>query len=201
MKETAPRYGAPESTESDGGAHFTANIVDRLYKSLGIERNRWTPPHPQSWGQVERTNTTLKEKTAEVRARAGLKRPKALNCVLRDVPNALRQPAELTPTEGLRGRHLPTPGAASQPRAAHRLGGPTTFYICKKGAKIEGNAPNGADPHRRIYRRAIYSREAKSELKYFPENQNWSPKGRGQTLFYCGLLLLLKFSENGMKMG
>lgn len=73
-----------------GVAHFTGNIINQLYKSLGIERNLHTPYHPQSSGHVERVNKTLKEKIAEVCAHTGLKWPKALNLVLWDVQNTPR---------------------------------------------------------------------------------------------------------------
>ena len=85
LKEIIPRYGVPEAIDSDRGAHFTASIINQLYKSLGIKRNLCTPYHPQSSGQVERMNRTLKEKIARICTRASLKWPEALNLALWDV--------------------------------------------------------------------------------------------------------------------
>ncbi|KAK4811228.1 hypothetical protein QYF61_022125 [Mycteria americana] len=112
LKEFIPRYGVPESIESDRGAHFTANTIGQLYKSLGIERNLHTPYHAQSSGQVERWNRTLKEKIAKISTNTGLKWPDTLHLALWDVQNALQRPIGLsaTPAEILFGRHLAIPG-------------------------------------------------------------------------------------------
>ncbi|KAK4825034.1 hypothetical protein QYF61_023038 [Mycteria americana] len=94
LKEIIPRCGVPESTESDRGAHFTANTIDQLYKSLGMERNLHTPHRPQSSGQVERKNRTSKEKVAKTSTNTGLKQLGALHLALWDVRNApSEQPA------------------------------------------------------------------------------------------------------------
>ncbi|KAK4810623.1 hypothetical protein QYF61_007360, partial [Mycteria americana] len=110
LREIIPRYGVPVSIESDRGAHFTANTIGQLYKSLGIERNLHTPYHPQPSGQVERLNRTLKEKIAKLSTNTGLKRLDALHLALWDVLNALQRPIGLTPAEILFGRHLAIPG-------------------------------------------------------------------------------------------
>ncbi|XP_075367747.1 protein NYNRIN-like [Mycteria americana] len=110
LKEIIPRYGVPESTESDRGAHFTANIISQLCKLLGIERNLHTPYHAQSPGQVEGMNRTLKEKIAKISTNTGLRWLDALHLALWDVQNAPRQPIGLTPAEILFGRHLAMPG-------------------------------------------------------------------------------------------
>ena len=62
LKEIIPRYGVPKSIGSDRGSHFTADIINQIYRSLGIERRLHTPYHPRASGQVERTNQTIKGK-------------------------------------------------------------------------------------------------------------------------------------------
>ena len=89
LRDVIPRHGAPESIESDRGAHFTANIIDQLYKSLGIDRNLHTPYHPRSLEETERMNRKLKGKISKICIHAALKWPEALNLALRDVWNAL----------------------------------------------------------------------------------------------------------------
>ncbi|KAK4807174.1 LOW QUALITY PROTEIN: hypothetical protein QYF61_024294 [Mycteria americana] len=50
LKEIIPRYGVPESIESDRGSHFTADIINQIYRSFRIERRLHTPYHPQGSG-------------------------------------------------------------------------------------------------------------------------------------------------------
>lgn len=46
LKEIIPRYGVPKSIGSDRGSNFTADIINQIYRSLGIERRLHTPYHP-----------------------------------------------------------------------------------------------------------------------------------------------------------
>lgn len=89
LKEILPKYRAPESIESDRGAHFTANRTNQLYKLLGTERSLHTPYHPQSSGEAERMNRTLKKKIAKIYTHSSSKWPEALNLVLWEVQNVL----------------------------------------------------------------------------------------------------------------
>lgn len=43
LKEIIPRYGVPDSIESDRGSYFIAEIINRLYESLGIDERLHTP--------------------------------------------------------------------------------------------------------------------------------------------------------------
>ncbi|XP_029859307.1 uncharacterized protein LOC115336468 isoform X1 [Aquila chrysaetos chrysaetos] len=73
LKEIIPRYGVPEVTDSDRGSHFTAAILIQIYNSVGIFNKFHTPHHPESSGQVERMNKTLKEKLVKVCKQTSLK--------------------------------------------------------------------------------------------------------------------------------
>jgi integrase-like protein len=52
------RYGAPIVVITDNGTHFKGEF-DQLCKGMGIQHRLGTPYHPQTTGQVERTNGLL----------------------------------------------------------------------------------------------------------------------------------------------
>ncbi|NXL81979.1 POL4 protein, partial [Leptocoma aspasia] len=60
LEEIIPGYGLVKYIDSDQGTHFTSKIIKQLVDSLGIRWEYHTPWHPQSLGQVERTNQTLR---------------------------------------------------------------------------------------------------------------------------------------------
>ncbi|NXL73490.1 TF211 protein, partial [Leptocoma aspasia] len=66
LEEIIPRYGLVRYIDSDQGTHFTSLVTKQLADSLGIRREYHTPWHPQSSGQVERTNQTLKAQLAKL---------------------------------------------------------------------------------------------------------------------------------------
>jgi len=52
-------YGLPESVISDRGPQFVAGLTRKLNKMLGIEIKLSIAYHPQTDGQMERTNQEL----------------------------------------------------------------------------------------------------------------------------------------------
>lgn len=52
--------------DSDQGTHFTSKIIKQLAEDLGIRWKYHTPWHPQSLGQVERMNQTLKAQLSKL---------------------------------------------------------------------------------------------------------------------------------------
>ena len=60
VKEFICRFGVPRALHSDQGRQFESELFQKTCKILGIEKTRTTPYHPQSDGQVERFNRTLK---------------------------------------------------------------------------------------------------------------------------------------------
>jgi len=110
LKELIPRYSVPEIIASDRGARFTAAILVQIDHALGIRQQLHTAYHPESSGQVERMNRTIKEKLVKVCKQTGLKWPEALNSVLWDIGNTPRQPVGVSPAEILFGRILAVPG-------------------------------------------------------------------------------------------
>ncbi|OMH79509.1 Transposon Ty3-G Gag-Pol polyprotein [Zancudomyces culisetae] len=57
-------YGTPDQIITDRGSGFISEAADTVYKYLGIKHTPSTPYRPQSNGQVERLNQTLKNTLA-----------------------------------------------------------------------------------------------------------------------------------------
>ena len=60
-----PRHGAPEVLITDNEQEFKATAWRTYLKQLGVEHRTTTSVHPQSNGQTERFNRTLKELLAK----------------------------------------------------------------------------------------------------------------------------------------
>jgi len=56
-----PHYGLPKLVISDRGTQFTAEITRELLKTVGVKQNISTSYHPQTDGQLERTNQWLEQ--------------------------------------------------------------------------------------------------------------------------------------------
>ena len=54
-------HGIPETIHTDQGRQFGSSLIHELCQLLGIKKTRTSPYHPQSDGQVERFNRSLKD--------------------------------------------------------------------------------------------------------------------------------------------
>ena len=61
LEEIVPRYGLPVTMSSDNGPAFVSQIVQGLAQALGMKWKLHCEYNPQSSGQAERMNWTLKE--------------------------------------------------------------------------------------------------------------------------------------------
>ena len=61
LEEIVPRYGLPVTMDSDNGPAFVSQTVQGLAQALGTKWKLHCEYNPQSSGQVERMNQTLKE--------------------------------------------------------------------------------------------------------------------------------------------
>ena len=59
--EYFPRHGIPRIIISDQGSEFNAHHLRSKFAAVGIDHRRTTPYHPQTNGQTERFNRTLKD--------------------------------------------------------------------------------------------------------------------------------------------
>ena len=61
LEEIFPRYGMPQVLGTDNGPAFVSQVSQLVAKLLGIEWKLHCAYRPQSSGQVERMNRTIKE--------------------------------------------------------------------------------------------------------------------------------------------
>ncbi|XP_037678191.1 protein NYNRIN-like [Choloepus didactylus] len=71
LAEIIPRFGLPVTMGSDNGLAFIAQVTQNLVKALGIEWKLHCIYRPQSSGQVERMNRTLKETLTKLKLETG----------------------------------------------------------------------------------------------------------------------------------
>ncbi|XP_027708064.1 uncharacterized protein LOC114035876 [Vombatus ursinus] len=69
--ELIPRFGLPASIGSDNGPAFVSATIRSLSKMLGLKWKLHCAYRPQSSGQVERMNRTLKEHIAKLKIETG----------------------------------------------------------------------------------------------------------------------------------
>ena len=62
--ETALTFGVPSQLLTDNGTHFKNELFQCLSKTMGFEHILSTPYHPQTNGQTERWNATMRPKLA-----------------------------------------------------------------------------------------------------------------------------------------
>lgn len=62
--ETALTFGVPSQLLSDNGTHFKNDLFQHLSRILGLDHILSTPYHPQTNGQTERWNATMRPKLA-----------------------------------------------------------------------------------------------------------------------------------------
>ena len=71
LEEIVPRFGLPVTIGSDNGPAFVSQIVQGLALALGTKWKLHCDYNPQSSGQVERMNQTLKETLAKLAIETG----------------------------------------------------------------------------------------------------------------------------------
>nr|XP_023416053.1 uncharacterized protein LOC111753573 [Cavia porcellus] len=109
MEEIFPRFGLPKVIGSDNGPAFVAKVSQGLANILGIDWKLHCAYRPESSGQVERMNRTIKETLTKLAHETGLKDwtmllPYALFRA-RNTPST--KPPNLTPFEILFGTPPP----------------------------------------------------------------------------------------------
>lgn len=107
LEDIFPRFGVPKVIGSDNGPAFVAQVSQGLAKILGLDWKLHCAYRPQSSGQVERMNRTLKEVMSKLSLETGITDwtvllPFALFRI-RNTPGSLK----LTPFEVLYGTHPP----------------------------------------------------------------------------------------------
>lgn len=109
LKETISQFGVPLGMSSDRGPHFIATIVQEVSKLLRILWNLHTPWRPQSSGQVEKMNQTIKRQISKICQEAKLKWPQALPIALLRIRIKPRSGMSVSPYEILYGKPYESP--------------------------------------------------------------------------------------------
>ncbi|CAF1243875.1 unnamed protein product [Rotaria sordida] len=74
IEEVILKYGTPKCILTDNGTHFTATMMNELFKKFGVTHLYSTPYHPMTNDQIERFNVTMNAKIA------ALSNEKRTNC-------------------------------------------------------------------------------------------------------------------------
>ena len=106
LEEIVPRFGLPVTVGSDNGPAFVSQIIQNLARALGTKWKLHCEYSPQSSGQVEKINRTLKETLTKLVMETGGDWVTLLPFALFRVRNTPYQ-LNLTPFEILYGRHPP----------------------------------------------------------------------------------------------
>ncbi|XP_058381354.1 LOW QUALITY PROTEIN: uncharacterized protein LOC131394103, partial [Diceros bicornis minor] len=108
LEEILPRFGIPKVIGSDNGPAFVAQVSQGLASQLGINWKLHCAYRPQSSGQVERMNRTIKETLTKLSIETGDSDWTALlPFALFRVRNTPQGPLKLTPFEILYGTPPP----------------------------------------------------------------------------------------------
>jgi transposase InsO family protein len=71
LEKIIPSYGIPETLGSDNGQAFISNVLQGLARAVGTNWKLHCKYNPQSSGQVERMNQTLKETLSKLAIETG----------------------------------------------------------------------------------------------------------------------------------
>ena len=71
LEEICPRFGLPKVLGSDNGPAFVSQVSQLVATSLGIDWKLHCAYRPQSSGQVERMNKTIKETLTKLTLETG----------------------------------------------------------------------------------------------------------------------------------
>ena len=103
------RWGLPLSIDSDRGTHFTAAVMTSLCQLLGIEVRFHISHHPESSGQVERTNRTVVHMLKKYVSESGKDWDVKLPLVLMAIRATPSRATRVTPFEMMTGREMTLP--------------------------------------------------------------------------------------------
>lgn len=107
LNEVFSCFGLPMVIDSDQGSHFTAEITKQLCTALNITQRFHIAGHPQSSGQVERSNRTIKTALRKMVDASGMKWDQHLPLILMAMRSTISS-VGYTPHEVLFGRPMRT---------------------------------------------------------------------------------------------
>lgn len=117
MEEVILKYGTPKAILTDNGTHFTASMMNELFKRIGVTHLYSTPYHPMTNGQVERYNATMDAKIAALSNEKRTNWDEQLQFVTFNYNTSVHATTEHAPFEMMYGRSPMLPFDQQQPVA------------------------------------------------------------------------------------
>jgi transposase InsO family protein len=96
-------HGVPKKTVLDRGSQFTSKFWEKLHESMDTKLNFSSAYHPQTDGQMERTNQILEDILRACALRYGKSSDKSLPYVEFSYNNSCQASIEMAPFEALYG--------------------------------------------------------------------------------------------------
>jgi hypothetical protein len=102
-------HGVPKKIVSDRGSQFTSRYWKKLHECLDRRLNFSSAYHPQTDGQIERTNQVLEDKLRACALKHGGSWDKSLPYAVFSYNNSYQASLKMSPFEALYGRKCRTP--------------------------------------------------------------------------------------------
>ena len=109
VNEFISRFGTPRLLHSDQGRQFESELFQKTCQLLGIDKTRTTPYHPQSDGQVERFNRTLKVMLSSYTSEDQKGWDRHIPAIMMAYRASLQESTGLTPNLMMLGREVELP--------------------------------------------------------------------------------------------
>jgi hypothetical protein len=115
MAQIVCLHGVPKKIVSDRGTQFTSHFWQQLHEALGTHLNFSSTYHPQTDGQIERTNQILKDMLRACALQDKIGWNKRLPYAELSYNNSYQASLKMSPFEALYGRNCRTPLHWDQP--------------------------------------------------------------------------------------
>jgi transposase InsO family protein len=115
-------HGVPKKIVSDRDFQFTSKFWEKLHESMDTKLNFRSAYHPQTNGQMERTNKILEDMLRVCVLKYGKSWDKSLPYAEFSYNNSYQASIEMTPYEALYGQQCRTPLFWSQTRESQVFG-------------------------------------------------------------------------------
>ncbi|GJR86331.1 reverse transcriptase domain-containing protein [Tanacetum coccineum] len=109
LKKLLCRFGIPKALISDRGTHFCNKMMEKTMKRYGVNHRFSTSYHPQTSGQVENTNITLKRILEKIVKDNPAIWSRKLNDALCAFRTAYKTPTGTTPYKLIYGKNCRLP--------------------------------------------------------------------------------------------